>query len=315
MKTDNYIKEFLNLIRNCSVDNTYKMAWGKALVELASENPQINLIALEDIAKKVFKYYWNQTIYFDLIQGSNISKPPGFIKEVKKEIEKYYIKVGKRQPIHFERVESQIELNIKTLIRILKQDVSWRFLKLSSNSIDLYKYNKGDDNLLLKNPKLIAEYSDILFESINFRWTQILENFNSSPRIAKKVRILDLHEIKRSNLSRFKPFLDIENQNHKCFFCSDLIPNESLTIDHIIPWSFLFSDDLWNLVYSHKSCNSSKSNIIPSEQLILAIEERNKFLLNELKNDPILKTKKPTEELEIAINRDFIRKFWINCKN
>lgn len=315
MKTDNYIKEFLNLIRNCSVDNTYKMAWGKALVELASENPKLNLIALEDIAKKIFKYYWNQTIYFDLIQGSNISKPPEFIKEVKKEIEKYYIKVGKRQPIHFERVESQIGLNIKTLIRILKQDVSWRFLNLSSNSIELYKYNKGEDYLLLKNPALIAEYSDILFESINFRWTQILENFNSSPRIAKKVRILDLHEIKRSNLSRFKPFLDVENNHHKCFMCRELIPNESLTIDHIIPWSFLFSDDLWNLVYSHKSCNSSKSNVIPSEGLILAIEERNKFLLGELKNDPILKNKKPTEELEIAINRDFIRKFWINCRN
>ena len=57
MKIDNYIKDFLNLIRNCSVDNTYKMAWGKALVELASENPKLNSIALEDIAKKIFKYY------------------------------------------------------------------------------------------------------------------------------------------------------------------------------------------------------------------------------------------------------------------
>jgi hypothetical protein len=28
-----------------------------------------------------------------------------------------------------------------------------------------------------------------------------------------------------------------------------------------------------------------------------------------------LKNRKPTEELEIAIERDFIRKFWINCKN
>lgn len=315
MKIDNYIKDFLHLIRNCSVDNTYKMAWGKALVEIATENPQLKSIALNDIAKKVFKYYWNQTIYFDLVQGSNISKPPEFIKEVKKEIEKYYLKVGKRQPIHFERVESQIELNIKTLVRILKQDVSWRFLKLSSDTIELYKYNKGEDNLLLKNPNLIAEYSDILIESINFRWTQILENFNSSPRIAKKVRILDLHEIKRTNLSRFKPFLDVENFHHKCFMCCELIPNESLTIDHIIPWSYLFSDDLWNLVYFHKSCNSSKSNRIPTEKTIIALEERNKQLHNGLKKDPLLKDKKPTEELEVAINRDYVRKFWINCRN
>ena len=31
----------------------------------------------------MLKYYWNQTIYFDLIQGSNLSKPPEFITEVK----------------------------------------------------------------------------------------------------------------------------------------------------------------------------------------------------------------------------------------
>jgi hypothetical protein len=101
MKVDNYIKDFLSLIRKCSVDNTYKMAWEKALIELATENPQLNTIALQDIAKKIFKYYWNQTIYFDLVQGSNISKPPEFIKEVKIETEKYYIKVEKRQPTHF----------------------------------------------------------------------------------------------------------------------------------------------------------------------------------------------------------------------
>ena len=54
------------------------------------------------------------------------------------------------------------------------------------------------------------------------------------------------------------------------------IDNE-LSIDHVIPWSYLFSDDIWNLVYMKKSENSSKSNKIPSEKTILNLEKRNKI--------------------------------------
>jgi hypothetical protein len=312
---DVYIKEFLNLIRNCSVDNTYKMAWARALTELSSQERRSSAIYLEEIAKKMFKYYWNQTIYFDLIQGSNLSKSPEFIKEVKKEIEKYYVKIGKRQPIHFERVESDIIIDIKVLVRVLKQDVSWRFLKLNNSIIELYDYNKGDDFLIIKNLEIIANYSEIIYESVNFRWTQILENFNSAPRIAKKVRVLDLPEVKRASLTRFRAFLDVENQDQVCFICSETIVDETPSIDHLIPWSFLYSDDLWNLVYTHRSCNSMKSNVVPLECQILAIEDRNKNLYKLLLMNDSLKNRKPTEELEIAIERDFIRKFWINCKN
>jgi len=311
---NNYIIDFLKVIRNCSVDNTYKMAWAKALVELSCEKNKYERIELTQIAKKIFKYYWNQTIYFDLIQGSNISKPPEFITEVKKQIEEYYLTSRNRQPKHFERIESEINLDINKLVRILKQDVSWRFLKLRSEIIPLYAYEKGQDYLILENQDIIEEYSDVLIESINFRWTQILENFNSSPRIAKKVRVLDLKEIKRNSLSKFRPFLDIENSNHNCFICGEKIIEETPSIDHVIPWSFLFSDDIWNLVYTHRTCNSQKSNIIPSEEEIEKLELRNLRLNNLLKTEPKLKSKKPTKELEIAIEKDYVRKFWISCK-
>ena len=81
---DKYLANFFNVIRNCSVDNTYKMAWGKALVEISCENINKEKIKLSQIAIKIFKYYWNQTIYFDLIQGSNISKTTGIYYRSKK---------------------------------------------------------------------------------------------------------------------------------------------------------------------------------------------------------------------------------------
>jgi hypothetical protein len=312
-----YIANYLRVIRNCSVDNTYKMAWAKAIVEISIENQNTKIISLEAIASKMFKYYWNQTIYFNLIQGSNLSKPPVFISIVKDEIEKYYFKTSDRQPVHFERIEKQINLSlvIKKLVSILKQDVSYRFTNLSGKIINLYEYQKGDNHLKIDKANLIAEYADILFESINFRWTQILENFNNAPKIARKVRVLDLPSIKRNSLEKFRAYLNIENPNLYCFICNKPIKKETPSIDHLIPWSFIFSDDLWNLVYTHKICNSSKSNVIPSEQLIKKLANRNITLFNKLKTISHQLNKKPIEELELAIEHNYVNKFWINCQN
>ena len=51
------------------------MGWGKSIVECCFEDDseeKYNLIE----SLKMFKYYWNQTIFFDLQQGSNPLKPP-----------------------------------------------------------------------------------------------------------------------------------------------------------------------------------------------------------------------------------------------
>ena len=36
------------------------------------------------------------------------------------------------------------------------------------------------------------------------------------------------------------------------FFDEDEIPSGELSVDHVIPWSYMFEDDLWNLVYVKK---------------------------------------------------------------
>jgi hypothetical protein len=309
-----YLKNFLDVIRHCSVDNTYKMAWARSLVELSLEKPKTDKIYLSDIADKFFKYYWNQTIYFDLIQGSNLSKPPEIVSLVKNEISNYYHINNKKQPIHFERVKNnQIFIDRTSIIRLLKQDVSWRFLKLRAKDIPLYNYKKGNDFLVLKEVEILEEYSDILFEAINFRWTQILENYNSSPRIAKKVKILDFDNLKRNSLTSFRKYIDLVNPNNICFICEENIINETASIDHVIPWSFIFHDDLWNLVYTHQSCNSSKSNSIPTKSEIKKLEERNKLLakflnLSEYQNNKIAK------DLNLSIEQNYLNKFWVSCQ-
>ena len=142
----------------------------------------------------------------------------------------------------------------------------------------------------------------------------MLENYNSCPRIAKKVRIMDEQIIERKPLNIFDKFLDLENDNHKCFICGKDIENEDLSRDHVIPWSYMYSDDLWNIVYVHKGCNSSKSNITPSLENINNLKERNNKLKELLHNKYGDKNIKLLQEFDYAIENDFVDKFYLGCK-
>ena len=148
-----------------------------------------------------------------------------------------------------------------------------------------------------------------MFELINYRWAQKLEECNSSPRISKKVRGTDREKINRGNLSTFKEYLYLENPERRCFITGEKISDDE-SVDHVIPWSYLYSDDLWNLVLVKKSANSSKSNNIPGEELIKKLEQRNYKLLELIKGH---KPDKHTEELKLAIDKDYVRTFWMGC--
>ena len=71
-----YIKDLTTIIRDCSMDNTYKMSWIRSIVEYSTKNPSVTKVHFNDLSPLIFKYYWNQTIFFNLEQGSNPNKKP-----------------------------------------------------------------------------------------------------------------------------------------------------------------------------------------------------------------------------------------------
>ncbi|CAF30314.1 HNH endonuclease domain-containing protein [Methanococcus maripaludis] len=321
---EDYIKNWNKIISNCSFDNTYKMAWAKAIVETAisKDIDSALIISFEEIAELFLKYYWNQTIYFNLTQGSSLKKIPEALKYTKNLIDLYYAKKGDYFPQRYEKIifedfgiESEKNKTIKKIVKTLGQDVSWRFMNLSGETYPLYELVENQVVLSLENAKLLKKYSDFLFPMINYRWTQMLESFNHSPRISSKVRAIDEDSIKkRNNLNKFREFLDLEFSDNKryCFYCGKEIVDDDLTIDHVIPWSFMYSDDIWNLVYCHRSENSSKSNRIPEETDVKALECRNKLLLEKLTENKI--SSKRVDELQLAIEKDYVKKFWISSR-
>ena len=255
-----YIQNLTSIIRDSKMENTYKMSWIRSIVEHSTMNPNTKIIPFENLSPLIFKYYWNQTIFFDLHQGPNFIKKPKIHQLVLKEIDNYKKEVN-QQSVFFTKVENKINVDIKSISKTLKQDVSWRFIgiseeekkKKSIHNHDIYNLDLNKQTIEVHHPELLKEYSDILFQLINYRWTQQLEKFNSSPRISKKVNGSDRENIKRpgSGLKRFDQYLDIENPNHICFISGDKIEDD-LSRDHVIPWSYLYSDDIWNIVYVKK---------------------------------------------------------------
>lgn len=302
------LSNWFEVIKNCSVSNTYKMGWSKSIVECCFEDDSEDLISFDIISLKMFKYYWNQSIFFDLQQGSNPLQPPTFVSYVKSKIDEYQSQFG-LQPIEFERIEKKVDIDTKYLNRILSENVSHRFLNVGDKEYQLYDLDRKGRTIRVKNSHILKEYSDILFEVINYRWVQILETYNSSPRISKKIKITDRGGIKRKPLSKYKKYLSFTDK--VCFISGEEFDGD-LSIDHAIPWSFMFSDDLWNLVYVKRGYNSSKSNRIVDESEIIKLAERNKDLLRKMESKGMID--KNYSELKFSIENNLLRKFWISFK-
>ena len=310
---DKYIKELTYVIKNCEMENTYKMCWIRSIVEscVLRKDPKQKEFHFNHLSSRIFGYYWNQTIFFELEQGPNSNKRPKIHQIVKDKVVQYRSNHDK-QPIFFSKAEDNISFKASQISTILKQDVSWRFQKVGNKEFNFYDLDFDKRTVLVHSPGLIKEYSDILFELINYRWTQKLEDLNrTSPKISQKVKGTDRENIRRKNLSQFRKYLDLENPTRRCFITDKPILDKDLSVDHVIPWSYLYSDDLWNLVYVNKSENSSKSNRIPDEEMIEKLEKRNEKLLESIQKK--FRTKH-IEELKLCIKKDWVRKSWVGFR-
>lgn len=56
----------------------------------------------------------------------------------------------------------------------------------------------------------------------------------------------------------------IEHNETRCIYSGELITKNNYSLDHFIPWSYIAHDQLWNIVPTSKSINSSKGDQLPS---------------------------------------------------
>ena len=208
---------FKEIIKECNYDNTYKMAWGKSLIELSSEldlSKEKVVIKFEEIAKKYIKYYWNQIIFFDLKQSTNILKSPIIIKYIKELINIYIennYELKEVSKINFEKTKINVtyQQTLERIVDILKNDVSWRFKIINGKDTEIYNYTKGNDYIEIdtKLLKEIQNHSVELLNIIDYRWILILQGINGFPRNNKKIKLSQDDKIDENLLNNFRKLL------------------------------------------------------------------------------------------------------------
>jgi len=300
-----YIKKWLNIIEQMANSNTYKLAWGRAIIECITDKSYTTslnkaVINFRSIAYKIIKYYWNQTFFFNLRQSSPFDPDPVILQRIQNLIHFYIVRAETVLPVWFDvgmellyNTEPQIlEQTINKVCYDLTKDVSYRFKYIQGQSLDIYEYERFQKMLEIRfsfdDISVITEYSTVLTDLLNYKWAQLLEKYNNHPKIIEKTKSISNNKIRRKSLSAYKDQLLREFNGSKIidFYTGLEIVPDDISVDHVIPWSFMYSDDIWNLVLTSKSRNSSKSNNIPDKIIIDKLNRRNfMFISNNVLND------------------------------
>ena len=158
----------------------------------------------------MIKYYWNQTYFFHLDQSPNKKKIPILVQNVNLLIDLYESVQRTHVPVWFDKAETilkhekQYRKIINDSAKTLKNDVSWRFKLANKKEYDLYYLDKNCMFISFTKQQVLSlkEYSFVLSQLINFKWAQLLEKFNHSPRIASKVKDISDNTIKKKQFNK-----------------------------------------------------------------------------------------------------------------
>lgn len=317
----NYISDWLTIIEQMNNDNTYKLAWGRALIECVCldrcyENNGRVVVEFDEISKCMLKYYWNQLFFFKLKQSPYKDKEPVICKDVNFLIEEWKKYTKSNIPTWYNE-EDLLKMNkeyfnktLKHISKTLHENVCWRFKNIPNGTLEIYEYDKANSKIIFEYEAaiLLKDYGIVVSKLLNYKWTQLLERFNYQPKIASKVLGISDSKIRRNNLTKYKNELLKEfNGKPIDFYTGEPLELDDISVDHVIPWSFMYSDDIWNLVLTSKSHNSSKSNSIPDENIIKRLKERNIKIKGIVGNSYKL-------DIEEAMKNNYLDKFYYECR-
>jgi hypothetical protein len=274
------------LARWASMSTSYKPALLKALARIIRRQPA-RQIPLTAIGAEFVLMYWNQTVVFHLRQAAVLTKEPEVIKAIRRASQSNATRKLDAVP---ETARRRLD---SAMARILTLDVLRRFHSSAPASMQpLFEWSSGDPSISLTDPALtfIASHSWVLESLANLWWARYLERVNIlAPFIIEKV---ERDGAQRGSLSRFLRILQ-QTDDSRCFYCErPFTPTLGMTVDHVIPWSYLLADPPWDLVLACTACNSSKSDTLPSREFLQKLatvnERRAKLALPRTFGSPLV---------------------------
>ncbi len=261
-------------MRHARKSASYKPALLKALVRCCQQSRDLQ-IPLDAIGREFTKLYWDQTIVYHLRQATTLSKESTAVKLIRR--------IASEHKTHdLSRLSAAGRAKIdRQMSRLLTVNVLSAFHSSRPPAMPLlYHWEPGHSDVMITpdTRSFLMSQAAALELIANFYWAEFLENCNRlAPRIVQKV---SREGASRKSLQKYLKILLMESQS--CFYCGSRFGESFVpTVDHVIPWSFLLEDDLWDLVLACGKCNAGKSDWLPSDAFIRKLVLRNRALSRE----------------------------------
>jgi hypothetical protein len=284
-----FLYYFNSIITKGKKDNTYNFALARFLIDYSyaldethvrnsvADN-KIETINLSIIAKAFLKYYWHQICKYKIKQNYNTEKPPLIVKIMHGIFGRQYISESFESMPKGKMANSEKEIQRRCFLEVIPrfQNIP-EGIKVSSRKV-FYDYDKNSVYLYPKALKFFRENYSVLYKAIILEWAKFLEKTNFGlPMLISKI---EGNERCRGPLKKFR--LIMLKHFGTCFYCNNTLSPEKqmIHVDHFIPWSYVFEDELWNLVLACRTCVLKKHSSLPTEKFIYRLVDRNKEYSN-----------------------------------
>lgn len=237
-------------------------------------------VDLNFIAVRFAKYYWDMEYSFHLRQSQD-PQDANITRLVKA------IHDPKKKPPTIKELSSNdmAEFRKHVIKKSIKPEV---LIHLLTDMKDFYK--KTDSKIITFDDDVIEflyTHKTVIKKGLNHVMAKYLEKLNClTPLITNKI---DSESAKRTNL---KSELQLEMskwQNTQCFYCKNKLNKPH--VDHVIPFNFIFSTDLYNCVLACQQCNCTKSDMLPHRDFFDNVLERNDEITDYLNQTNLLYNK------------------------
>lgn len=272
------------------MSSTYKAVFLKCLLDLrhydkgaktkqASKKEWVRIsngeivLDLNFVATRFLKYYWDMEYGFGFKQTSD--RHDTRIQTIIKGLKHKYPKPPTRA-----QLASNNNFNVRKNVidEAMKPEVMKHLTKIDMP--DLFSHEKGSTFIILDS-KIMGFFNrhyNAVSTIINYKLVTELEKYNKVvPRIAskidfdKRVRTMIDEEMKKFVMLEYEK----ERRTKLCFYCQK---RKISHFDHVVPFKFVYSHDVYNIVPSCQKCNCVKHDKLPECSYFTRVIDRNRVL-------------------------------------
>jgi hypothetical protein len=264
----------------CAKQSTYKFGLIKSILDnLLSvvKSDRGMELSYRDIFAKFAENYWN------LITKYNLRQIRTHARYSASEIEKIFQAALQRSQIVGEvEFANLAEKDRESVISAVTRECKRCVVGALYADFEGYLYGfslKGDGIWI--NPvayEFMLKYKPEIEQLNYYSWAKFLEKVNSDEVLVRVLGKLELATPRRMDLSIYRKLLQEEFEDNTCFYCGCKLKGAP-HVDHVIPWSFVKEDHLWNFVLACPTCNTKKNNKLPTKSGLSRVIVRNDQLI------------------------------------